>query len=191
MRALSLGLAAIVLLVAALAAPAEAQNEQRNGRRTPPPPLPPVIEMRVGFAVVLHAPAEVATAIVGNQALIDVVPVRTAAGAFAITAKAPGSTNLILLGPGGDEVYAGFVTIAGRSTSGEIATHNSIRDGVSAYTIHNCNPVCSLVGRVIPGRINPITGEDMSDPPVYIVGAPPPGAVPAPAAPPAAAPAPR
>lgn len=188
MRSLALGLAAIVSLV--LAAPAEAQNGQRNGRKAPPPPLPQVIEMRAGFALVLYAPAEVATAIVGNQNLIDVLPVRTAAGAFAITARAPGSTNLILLGPDGEELYAGFVTIAGRSQTGEIQVHNNVRE-VAGYTVHNCNPGCSLVGRVMPGRINPITGEDMTDPPVYIVGAPPPGAVPAATPPRELAPVPR
>lgn len=182
-------IAVAVSLVAALAgSPAQAQNGQKNGRKVPSPPLPPVIEMRAGFAVVLHAPADVATAIVGNQNLIDVVPLRTSAGAFAITARVPGSTNLILLGPDGAEVYSGFVNISGRSTTGEIQVHNNPRE-VAGYTVHNCNPGCSLVGRVIAGRINPITGEDMTDPPVYIVGAPPTAAG-APVAP-APVPAPR
>lgn len=130
MRSFALGLAVIMLVWS----PASGQAPVKNGAGQTP--LPRIIEMRVGFALVLYAPAEVALAVVGNHNILDVVPARTSS-AFALTAKAPGATNLILLGPDGQELYSGTVSIAGRDTSGEISVHNNTRE-LTGYTIHNC-----------------------------------------------------
>lgn len=149
---------AIIISTLLLISPCSAQNG--NG------PTDRLISMTSGFSVILRAPASIKTAVVGNPNLLDVVP--QSDRILSLTAKAPGATNIILLDHDGAEVFSGFVSIAGRSNVGEthiVGTTGNIHN----YITYRCNPTCTVIGQVKPAGINPLTGEEVIDPPVYII----------------------
>ena len=153
-----------LFLLSALATDAHAQN-------------PRVIEVKAGFSVILRAPGPVKTVVVGNANLVDVIP--QSDRILSLSGKAPGSTNIILLDDAGAEVYSALVNIAGRHTAGEIIVHVA-GGSIHSYQTYHCNPLCTVAGTVKPRSINALTGEEVPDPPAYVIS---PGAPVAPVAP--------
>lgn len=104
------------------------------------------ITLRPGFAARWQAPRAFRTASVADASIIEVVP--QSDHRLLLTAKATGSTNVMVLDEQGDLVANLIVSVGG--VLNKVVIHNK-RDNLAGYTAYSCSPVCERIDDKMEG----------------------------------------
>lgn len=135
-------LACSLLLTLAGWGPAAAQEAKPRAARlrdltAPPAKAPGEVEVFIDFAVILQIAGEVSAIVVGNATIADAIVV--AAGTIALTGKAVGTTNVVVLRPDGMVLSDLRVQVTAR-TPRTVTVRRAILASSYTCTSASCQP---------------------------------------------------
>lgn len=93
-----------------------------------------IIRVQVDSASLVEVPGEAKTLFVGNPAIADVTPISSRS--LFVLGRRPGVSNLIILGPEGNEILNASLIVTPQTTNA-LTLHRGIKE--SSY---NCTPRC-------------------------------------------------
>ena len=143
-----------MLLALSFAAPASAQQKSA---------APDPLLLRPGYATLLKFDKPIATVVIGDPVVADVLP--RGDRAVMLSGRAVGSTNLIVIDADNNEIYNGTVIVrVSPPPVGEIHVHRpnigaNASPTIHDYTAYNCQPECALVGHLLAPKTSPLAHQ--------------------------------